>query len=428
MSVLERRLSKFTAKKPEIVFEWKDRLSKAEGWLVINSVKNGAALAQTIIRKGITKEELEQYAKKSEIKLTISGPPVGGAAIGLNFDREDTRYQSIIERFFKTLTPILKSYCGVEAVENITANEIEMLCNQMGLLHPWEGIVEGYLSYTPDNKFKSTIRALQGFEPYNTEEKLASISRLQQRHDIELTDERFIPNPLEKFTVDEIIDGWGIAESVRHYYMIYGGFINNKFVLIQGWNPVAFAAAYFLCKYGALVVGILDESGSVINEKGMNHEDISRMYTRHNKNRLESTAKISFDKASQRFFDIPAEIFIAASPTLAISKSQAAQIIKSGIEVISCGTDRPFDENSYMEEIASELDSKCSVIHPIISKSGSARVPAFLLKKEAQTNDMAIIKDVSEIVRQSIMRLHQFNPRRTGIFSKALELSLTDLV
>jgi len=36
-------LTKYETKKPEIVFEWKDSLTDAEGWVVINSLRGGAA-------------------------------------------------------------------------------------------------------------------------------------------------------------------------------------------------------------------------------------------------------------------------------------------------------------------------------------------------------------------------------------------------
>jgi hypothetical protein len=45
-------LQKFESKKPEIVFEWKDAESEAEGWVVINSLRGGAAGGGTRMRAG----------------------------------------------------------------------------------------------------------------------------------------------------------------------------------------------------------------------------------------------------------------------------------------------------------------------------------------------------------------------------------------
>ena len=36
-------LSQYENKKPEVVFEWNDPLTEAQGWVVINSLRGGAA-------------------------------------------------------------------------------------------------------------------------------------------------------------------------------------------------------------------------------------------------------------------------------------------------------------------------------------------------------------------------------------------------
>jgi hypothetical protein len=40
---MKELLQKFETKRPEVVFEWKDAESDAEGWVVINSLRGGAA-------------------------------------------------------------------------------------------------------------------------------------------------------------------------------------------------------------------------------------------------------------------------------------------------------------------------------------------------------------------------------------------------
>ena len=41
-------LETYENKQPEVVFEWKDPLSEAEGWVVINSLRGGAAGARRL--------------------------------------------------------------------------------------------------------------------------------------------------------------------------------------------------------------------------------------------------------------------------------------------------------------------------------------------------------------------------------------------
>ena len=40
---MKQLLKKFENKRPQIVFEWKDVMTEAEGWIVINSLRGGAA-------------------------------------------------------------------------------------------------------------------------------------------------------------------------------------------------------------------------------------------------------------------------------------------------------------------------------------------------------------------------------------------------
>ena len=42
-SKIRELIRQFEEKRPEIVFEWKDSETEAEGWLVINTLRNGAA-------------------------------------------------------------------------------------------------------------------------------------------------------------------------------------------------------------------------------------------------------------------------------------------------------------------------------------------------------------------------------------------------
>ena len=56
-------LKKFENKEPEIVFNWKDPETDAEGWTVINSLRGGAAGGGTRMRKGLDMNEVLSLAK-----------------------------------------------------------------------------------------------------------------------------------------------------------------------------------------------------------------------------------------------------------------------------------------------------------------------------------------------------------------------------
>ena len=98
-------LEQYKSKKPLIIFEWHDLETDAEGWVVINSLRGGAAGGGTRMRKGLNCEEVIALAKVMEIKFTVSGPPIGGAKSGINFDPSDPRRDEVLRRWFMDCAP-----------------------------------------------------------------------------------------------------------------------------------------------------------------------------------------------------------------------------------------------------------------------------------------------------------------------------------
>jgi len=108
-------IRQFEEQPPEIVFEWKDNETGAEGWVVINSLRGGAAGGGTRMRVGLDKKEVLSLAKTMEVKFTVSGPAIGGAKSGINFDPNDPRKEQVLQRWSVQLSLYL-SITMVQAV------------------------------------------------------------------------------------------------------------------------------------------------------------------------------------------------------------------------------------------------------------------------------------------------------------------------
>ncbi len=93
-------LKQYEDKKPEVVFNWNDPHTEAEGWVVINSLRGGAAGGGTRMRAGLDMHEVTSLAKTMEVKFTVSGPQIGGAKSGINFDPKDPRKKEVLERWY----------------------------------------------------------------------------------------------------------------------------------------------------------------------------------------------------------------------------------------------------------------------------------------------------------------------------------------
>ena len=411
---MEDLLKKFENKRPEIVFEWKDSETEAEGWVVINSLRNGAAGGGTRMRKGLDKREVESLAKTMEVKFTVAGPPIGGAKSGINFDPADPRKEGVLRRWYAAVMPMLRNYYGTGGDMNVDQyGEVIPYTADLGVLHPQEGVVQGY------------------YKNYSKVEKLQAITRLQSGVLLPIIDERFTPDVSKKYTISDMITGWGVSEGVRHYYGLWGGTMNHKTAIIQGWGNVSAAAAFYLAKHGVKIVGIIDREGGLINKEGYSLAEITDMFINRDGNKLNANTPgfTSFAEVNAQIWELGAEIFIPGAGSRLVTKDQVTSLIDGQCEVISCGANVPFaDPEIFLGEISMYADANIAVVPDFIANCGMARTFGFLMSEKGEVDDVAILKDASEIIENQMRRLHQFNPRPTGLSRKALEMSLTDLV
>ena len=160
-------LHKFETKRPEIVFEWKDAETEAEGWVVINSLRGGAAGGGTRMRVGLDKREVESLAKTMEVKFTVAGPAIGGAKSGINFDPKDPRKQLVLHKWYKRVVPLLQNYYGTGGDMNVDeVKDVVPITEKYGLHHPQEGIVVGHYTPSPEQKKVQIQQLQQAMEPF----------------------------------------------------------------------------------------------------------------------------------------------------------------------------------------------------------------------------------------------------------------------
>jgi glutamate dehydrogenase/leucine dehydrogenase len=404
-------LKKFENKQPEIVFEWSDSETEAEGWVVINSLRGGAAGGGTRMRKGLDKREVESLAKTMEVKFTVSGPAIGGAKSGINFDPNDPRKDEVLKRWYKAVMPLLKNYYGTGGDLNVDEiHEVIPITESYGLWHPQEGIVNGHFNAT---------------EP----QKIRKIGQLRQGVSKVLEDPQFTPNGPKKYTVADMITGYGVAEAVKHYYSIWGGALAGKRAIIQGWGNVGAAAACFLAVEGVKIVGIIDRVGGLINEDGFSLDEIRELFIKRKGNTLVSDQLIPFEEINEKIWALPAEIFIPAAASRLITRGQAEMMVNTGLEVISCGANVPFaDPEIFFGPTGVWTDEKIAVIPDFIANCGMARVFAYLMSDDAQVTDQAIFEDVSETIKKAMQRTYDSNPSKIRIAQTSFEIALKELL
>jgi glutamate dehydrogenase/leucine dehydrogenase len=405
------RLKKFENKQPEIVFEWKDAESGAEGWTVINSLRGGAAGGGTRMRKGLDRNEVLSLAKTMEVKFAVSGPEIGGAKSGINFDPADPRKEEVLKRWYKAVMPLLKTYYGTGGDLNVDEiKEVIPITESYGLQHPQEGVLVGHFNPGP-------------------EEKKQKIKQLNEGVLLAVKDAKYSPDPKEDYVVADLITGWGVSEAVRHYYNLWGGNIQGKRAVIQGWGNVAAAAAYYLVQAGAKVVGIIDRNGGIIAENGLGLEEVRQLYVKKTNNTLTAENMLSYEETNARIWDLKAEIFVPGAASRLVTKEQLERMKAAGMEVISCGANVPFkDPDIFFGPTGEYADEQLSVIPDFIANCGMARTFAYLMQSNIDLSDKGIFEDASQTILKALTDVQRIHPQKTRIMEASFGLVMDKIM
>src|SRR5690606_3258602 len=276
---------------------------------------------------------------------------------GLNFDTSDPRKKGVLERWFKAVSPLLKNYCGTGGDLNVDeSHEVIPITVDCGVWHAQEGVVNGH------------------FHPKESDD-INRIGELRLGDIKVLESSEYSPDGNRKFTVADMITGYGVAQAVKHYYAIYGGNVEGKKAIVQGFGNVGSAAAFYLAQMGVKVIGIIDREGGLINEEGFSFEEIRELFLNKSGNTLKHPNLISFEEMNNRIWELNAEIFAPCAASRLVTQSQVEALINGGLEVISSGANVPFaDKEIFFGPIMEHIDGKVSVIPDFIANCGMARV------------------------------------------------------
>jgi glutamate dehydrogenase/leucine dehydrogenase len=402
-------LRRFEERAPEIVLEWNDAPTGARGWVVINSLRGGAAGGGTRMRKGLDKREVESLAKTMEVKFSVCGPPIGGAKSGIDFDPADPRKNEVLDRWYKAVMPLLKTYYGTGGDLNVDElHDVIPITERYGLRHPQEGVVNGHIGTQEEVKLQAIAQLREG------------VSKI-------VGDTAYVPTA-NNYAVADMITGWGVAESVRHYYRVFGGALKGRKVVVQGWGNVAAAAGYYLAQQGALIVGIIDRAGGILRPEGLSAAEVRDLFVNKSGNQLRATGLMSFEDVNAAIWDIGADVFLPCAASRLVTRDQVDRLVAAGLEVISSGANVPFaDKEIFYGPIAENADGRVSVIPDFIANCGMARVFAYCMQPGSELTDRAIFEDVSRVIGKALEDCHAQNASRSHLTRTAFGIALAKL-
>lgn len=404
------KLDTYLEKPSELVFEWHDKETPAVGWLVINSLKNSAAGGGTRMRQGLSKEEVISLAKVMELKFSVCGPPIGGAKSGINFDPSDPRKSEVLNRWFKAIKPILKSYYGTGGDLNVDeVKDVFPITEKLGIIHPQEGVLQGHFNYTD-------------------ERKQLILQQLDKGCKLPVKDPIYSVDQKGSYTVADMVTGYGVAESIRSYYEIFKETdLKGKTVLIQGWGNVASATAFYLSLAGAKIKAIADKDFGIYEESGMDLEYVKDLFLHKEGNRLSSSKMQNIELIKNKIWSGSYDIFVPAAASRVVDLDTVNLLIKNGLELISCGANVPFKENRIIYgDTSREIDKQIALIPDFIANSGMARTFAYLMKEKVEISEKAIFSDISELMRKSLLQIRGVSKASKNLMNNFLFVYLNN--
>ena len=392
-----KELEKFFSTPPATVIKWQDDLSPARGFLVVNSWRGGAAGGGTRIHPGCTESEVTELAKTMEIKFTVSGPEIGGAKSGIDYNFKDEKdKREILRRYFYYIQKELKTHYGTGGDQNVDQiRDVMPILRELGIRHPQEGIVRGHFSHLGLPEQEKIIDNLEtGVKlPVDNDEFLRSIG----------------------FTIADVATGWGVASSLRSLNLATGSVADKK-VVVEGFGNVGGAAAYFLFQQGFKIVGIIEKDWVLVDEKGLEIPALLR-----DRVRLFSTDYDGKKTVRSKEEQFPGhDVFVPAATSHTISRSRLDFLAKLGVKKIVCGANNPFTDNNTLEW----ADTHFGLLPDFVANSGMARVFSYLMQIDSRVTASAILSDISSSVKGAVDQIFQIGNSEKDLTKRAFEIAL----
>jgi glutamate dehydrogenase/leucine dehydrogenase len=402
-----RRYGDYLRRPPLLSIEWADRETPARGWLVINSLRGGAAGGGTRMRAGLSRREVVYLAKTMELKFLFSGPPIGGAKSGIDFNPGDPERAGVLRRWFRAISPQLHACYGTGGDLNVDELlDVIPCCSEIGLHHPQEGIVRGHLR--PD---EGAI------------------------HDVFASLDEGIRAPVDghlgigelHLPVADLVTGYGLARAILSFYEAQGRNPAGTRVLLEGFGAVGGPCSLYLARAGMKIVGIADREKCIVADDGLAAEEIEALLlAREDKCLPGSDLRCLRGGDRERFSQVRAELFVCAAASGTLDQMRLEQLGNQGVGVIGCGANQPFAEAKLGATRVQRLaDRRFSIVPDIVANCGMARAFSYLMQSRAGSDPADLFRAVDETITSAVREIDQRNQGRpAGLLAATLGFAL----
>lgn len=392
---------------PEQVLEWTDRPTGARGWLVLNSLRGGAGGGGTRMHPGLGRDEVVYLAKTMELKFAFSGPPIGGAKAGIDFDPEDPRRREVLRRWFQAIRPYLTTCYGTGGDVNVDEQrDVDPLCRALGVEHPQLGVVRGHLAPSDEELERLLERLRRGVQiPVEGVE---------------------IGLPGSGLVVSDLVTGWGVAVAAERLYHHRGRTLDGVRVVVEGFGNVGAATALYLARRGARVVGLVDAESALVAPAGLGVGEVEDLVLRREGRRIPEHPLRVTEESRESAYATAADLFVPAAISGSVDTARLGAMERAGVEVVVSGANQPFREARLGATAVQQRADACfQVLADAVASQGMARAFYHLMGPRAEVTDRAIFQGVEQAMEEAVDAVvAAAEERRWGLLAGALKLAM----
>lgn len=404
------RYRRYLRSPPDRVVEWRDPPTGARGWLVINSLRGGAAGGGTRMRPGLDRREAVYLAKTMELKFAYSGPPIGGGKSAIDFDPEDPRRRDVLRRWFASVESYLSSFYGTAGDLNVDAErDVAPLCSSLGLRHPQQGVIQGHLDPSREELERICRRIRSGLE--------APVA----------ADDGGLGVDGARFFVSDLITGYGVARAAAHLHRRRGEPLDGKRVVVEGFGNVGGAACLYLARQGARIVAIVDRDHAIVAPDGLDAGGVEELLAARDGGVLPPHPRRVAGEARRRAYRTPADLFVPAAVSGSVDRERLEQLRAAGVDTLVCAANQPFLEDELgSTSVQQEADRCFGVVVDAVGGLGMARALYCLMTGAGDPDDPCdVFGEVDAAARESVDEMvERADGARTGLLAAGLEIAL----
>jgi len=217
---------------------WTDPVTHRHGHLVIDRLVRGLAGGGTRVRAGCSLEEVSRLAAAMSLKNGALGIPAGGAKCGVDCDPRDPEALPLLTRFVRAMHPFWNSYVATGEDMGVQQSTLNAIFADLGL----------------GSSMRAALRSRDDFDAA-LEQMRGALSAVHEG------------TPLV-----DLVGGYGVAVAATAALERLGLDVPGARVVLQGFGSMGGSAARYLARRGAVVIGVADVRGLVVNRDGLDVE------------------------------------------------------------------------------------------------------------------------------------------------------------